>query len=334
VDIYRLLDPDGVPEQAAARFLASEPFARHVAQRQDRAAFAPPGTSPLARDPARAPANARPSRAGPGWLPQLFWLTLRYLAVLKGDRVALAVLFAAAPVSAVMLSGTLPVDIFELSRDDGGNARQALSLLFMLITSSILLGGFVASRSIAEEGAIYARERLVNLQIAPYVLSKAAVLGLFSVVQTAALVFITAGRIEIPGGNDALRDIYLVVLAVNLISVAAGLFASAVARNGLQATLMIVIFLMVQLAIAGGIVPLKGMDAVARAMSMLTPGRWALSLLGRIADINARMDAQFPKNNFVDQFTVEPSTCWAALGGIFVGLMALAVIALKRRDVR
>ena len=74
--------------------------------------------------------------------------------------------------------------------------------------------------------------------------------------------------------------------------------------NGLQATLMIIMYMIVQLAIAGGIVPIGGMDDVAQAMSRLTPGRWALSLLGMIVDINARIDAQMPKNTFADQFTV------------------------------
>ena len=259
---------------------------------------------------------------------------MRYLFVLKGDRIALAVLLAAAPVTAVMLSGTLPEEIFALSRDDGGNARQALSMLFMLITSSILLGGFVSSRSIAEEGPIYARERLVNLKIAPYLLSKALVLGIFSVIQSACLVYIIAEKIDIPGGQEALRDIYLVVLASNLIAVAAGLMVSAIATNGLQATLLIIVYMMVQLAIAGGIVPIKGMDDVARAISYLTPGRWALSLLGMIVDINARIDAQMPKNTFVDQFTVERATCWYYLGGLFVAFLLLAVVGLKRRDPR
>ncbi|MGE3273402.1 MAG: hypothetical protein AB7P40_32005, partial [Chloroflexota bacterium] len=68
--------------------------------------------------------------------------------------------------------------------------------------------------------------------------------------------------------------------------------------------------------------------------SMLTPARWALSLLGRTVDINARIDAQLPKNHFTDQFTVEPTTCWLALGGLFLAFMVLAVIGLKRRDVR
>jgi ABC-type multidrug transport system ATPase subunit len=327
VQIYRRLEPDGAAEQAAARFAASEPFERYVAQRLDASA--------ASHGDAQEPGRGRARRARePGWLRQLFWLTVRYLSVLREDRIALAVLLAAAPITAVMLSGTLPKEIFSLTTAEGGNARQALSLLFMLITSSILLGGFVASRSIAEEGPIYARERLVNLKIAPYLLSKALVLSLFSVIQSACLVFIIAGRIDIPGGSEALRDIFVVVLATNVIAVAAGLMASAVASNGLQATLIIIVFMMVQLAIAGGIVPLRGMDDIAQTMSLFTPGRWALSLLGMIVDINARIDAQLPKNTFAEQFTVERSTCWLAMAGLFVASLLIAVMGLKRRDPR
>jgi energy-coupling factor transporter ATP-binding protein EcfA2 len=327
VAIYTLLDPDGAAERAAARFVGSEPHRRHVAQRLGQG---PPSAPPPGQPPERGLGRA----GGPGWLHQLFWLTLRYLFVLRGDRVALGVLFAAAPISAITLGGSLPRDIFALTTADGGNSRQALSLLFMLITSSILLAGFVASRSIAEEGAIYARERLVNLQIVPYLLSKALVLGLFAAYQAACLVYIMTGKIDIPGGAESLRDMNLVILAVSLISVAVGLMASAVASNGLQATLIVIIFLMIQLALAGGIVPIKGMDDIAQTLSLLTPGRWALSLLGMIVDINARIDAQVPQNNYADQFTVDRETCWLALGGLFVAFMVVAFVGLKRRDTR
>ena len=50
--------------------------------------------------------------------------------------------------------------------------------------------------------------------------------------------------------------------------------------NGLQATLMVIIFMMTQMAVAGGIVPIDGMDDVAQGLSMFMPARWALSLLG------------------------------------------------------
>ena len=72
-----MLEADGAAEQAATQFRTSEPYERHIAQRLDASAHN--GTTVEA-------GNRRASRGGePGWLGQLFWLTVRYLFVLKGD---------------------------------------------------------------------------------------------------------------------------------------------------------------------------------------------------------------------------------------------------------
>ncbi|MCC7372431.1 MAG: ABC transporter permease, partial [Chloroflexi bacterium] len=336
VDIYRLLDPDGVPEQAAARFLASEPFARHVAQRQDRAAFAPPDTSPLARDPARAPANARPSRAGPGWLPQLFWLTLRYLAVLKGDRVALGMLLAAAPLIGLVMGSTFDKHPFDRTLENG-DISQAISLIYVVAATAIFLGSFVAARSIAEESAIYARERLVNLALIPYVCSKVVALGLFAVFQSAALVLAVALRLDIPGGGRMLLDWFGVILVTSIVSLGMGLAVSAMSTNTLRAMLLHSLAINPQLVMSGALVPLKQTDEGARAVADMTIGRWTVSFLGYLNDVNGIFLDQFGPavaNDYAEQFDLDPNKVLARYGAMFLVFLIVTLIALKRRDVR
>lgn len=65
---------------------------------------------------------------------------------------------------------------FQASYQVVGSAQK---LLFMLALAVTLLGMFGAAYEIIKEEAIYQRERMVNLKIPPYLMSKAVVLGLF-----------------------------------------------------------------------------------------------------------------------------------------------------------
>jgi len=47
--------------------------------------------------------------------------------------------------------------------------------LHMMTASAIWLGASNAAREITKEAAIYARERLVNLNVFPYIMSKVVV---------------------------------------------------------------------------------------------------------------------------------------------------------------
>ena len=59
--------------------------------------------------------------------------------------------------------------------------------MFMLALAANLLGIFAGAYEIIKEDAIYRRERMVNLRIVPYLLSKVAVLGCFALMQCALI---------------------------------------------------------------------------------------------------------------------------------------------------
>jgi hypothetical protein len=62
--------------------------------------------------------------------------------------------------------------------------------------------------------------------------------------------------------------------------------------------------------------------------------RWAVSLLGYTIDLNERLNAQLPKNDFAPQFDIDPDRYWLILGGLFVAFIVAAILALKSKDVR
>ena len=326
-EIYRLLEDDTAIANWKAAFRQSDLYQRNITQRLEGQSLAGIG--------------ARRNQAAQGssssiwdWPSQMFWLARRYFQILGRDKVALAVLLAAAPIIALTMTQTFTADLFKMTFEEGGDARTAIALLFMLATSSIFLGGFVAARSIAEETAIYGRERLINLALFPYVASKVLVLGVFSVVQSALLIAIVAQKVDFPGGNETVLKVGAILILTNLIAVGMGLLVSGLCANGLQATLIIVILLIPQLTLAGAIVPLSQISEGAQYVADTMISRWAISLLGYTTEMNARLDAQAPQNFFKDQFDIDPKRYLMIMGGLFLAFFIGTLAALKLRDTR
>lgn len=324
--IYQLLDPEGSPQTYGQKLLQSELFSRNVRQRLQGVSDAS-GRAPAGQ------AGGVKQRRGAGWLQQLVWLSVRFFRILLRDPVALGVLMAAAPLIGWVMTQTFDENTFAMTLEEGGNAREAISLLFFMATASLFLGGFVASRAIAEERAVFRRERLVDLGLFPYVLSKVCVLGLFSVIQSALLLGIVALGVDFPGEGEVLLQTFGILVLTNLVAVGMGLAVSSVAANGLQATLILIVLIIPQLLLGGSVVPLSRVKDVARIMADAMINRWSISLLGYVTDLNARLDAQARVNDFQDQFDIEPVTHLLILGGLLVVFVVASVVALKSKDV-
>ena len=325
-EIYNILDPAGSPQAYAEKLQQSEVYDRNIRQRLEARPPAPGGSS--------EPRDAVKKRRGANWLGQMIWLAMRYLRILTKDPISLSVLLTASPMMAWVMTKTFSEDTFALTFEEGGKASEGLALLFFMATATLFLGGFVASRSIAEERAVFMRERLVNLGLVPYVLSKVCVLGLFSVIQAASLALVISSSIDFPGGDDTLLTVGAILFMTNLVAVAMGLVISSLAANGLQATLILVVLLIPQLVLGGSVVPLNRVEEPARSMSYGMINRWSLSLLGETMNINERLNNQLPKNDFAEQFDIDPERYWLILGGLFVGFVVAAMLVLKSKDVR
>ena len=69
----------------------------------------------------------------------------------------------------------------------------------------------------------------------------------------------------------------------------------------------------------------------------MTIGRWGVSFLGYINDVNGIFDAQFgalATNDYADQFDLEPRKVIAIFLGMFLFFLVCTLLALKRRDAR
>ncbi len=243
-------------------------------------------------------------------------LTQRYLDLIRRDGVSLVILLAVMPLIGFLLlimanrydiTGSpaheiaaevqQKIDTAWLNEDDPTNdndqfdgtyqvAGAAQTLLFMLALAANLLGVFGASYEIVKEDAIYRRERMVNLSLAPYLLSKTAVLAAFAAIQCVLLLWVVQRKVEYPQDGvllGAFGEMYVTLLLVSLAGITLGLLLSAVVRNQNTVIYLMLLVLFVQILFAGAIFKLPG---AAAPISYLTPTRWALEALGSTVDMN------------------------------------------------
>jgi len=107
---------------------------------------------------------------------QYKWLSKRYFKIKTNDKVNSLVMLLQSPIIAVLICL-----IFK-------NITPAV--LFITALSAIWFGTNNAAREIVSEVSIFKRERMFNMDIGPYVLSKITVLAFFSVIQSAIFILI------------------------------------------------------------------------------------------------------------------------------------------------
>jgi ABC-type multidrug transport system ATPase subunit/pSer/pThr/pTyr-binding forkhead associated (FHA) protein len=264
VNLYaRLKERPAAEWQEAYR--ASDGYRRRVAEplagAAPRAAAAPPGPGGAARSPA---ASAR----------QLAILARRYLATLTRDARNALMLVGQAP----LVAGLIGLSLL-YGAGDVAYAKPKNTLLLLLSLSAVWFGCSNAAREIVKERAIYLRERLVNLRILPYVLSKLLVLGGIAAVQCVLFLLVLDLWFGIPGRPELL---FLSMLLVSGVGILLGLALSALAASADRAMTLLPLLLIPQVLFT---FPAVQMDMggpaglVARAM----PTWWGFDLLRRVA---------------------------------------------------
>jgi hypothetical protein len=269
----------------AAHYRQSSFYQNYIANRQ---------TGEVARP--IAPAGAGPRR-GLGELWQQFGvLARRYLRLIRHDNLSLGVLLAVMPVIGLFLLlishgaalvGNTPDEITAILAADGiyTIVNQAQTLLFMLALAANLLGVFAASYEIIKEEAIYRRERMVSLKIAPYFMSKFMVLGGFMALQALLLLLVISLKVDLPRSGALLwapLEYYFTLVFTALASVALGLFISALVSSRDMVIYMVLLALFGQIVFSGAIFELSPLT---QPLSFLTITRWSLEALGATTDM-------------------------------------------------
>ena len=147
----------------------------------------------------------------------------------------------------------------------------------MIAISAIWLGAQNAAREIVSEQAIYKRERMFNLKILPYILSKISVLSFFSIIQSTIfiliLLFYYSGSETIVNLNEPF-SLFLWMIFLSISSTFLGLLLSSMVKTSERAMTILPLILLPQIMLAGIISKIS--SGVVEFISYFTLSRWGV----------------------------------------------------------
>jgi ABC-type multidrug transport system ATPase subunit/pSer/pThr/pTyr-binding forkhead associated (FHA) protein len=162
-----------------------------------------------------------------------------------------------------------PSNVFE----NLATTQDHTGAIFFLVVSAIWFGTSNAAREIVRERSIYLRERMVNLGLFNYVMSKFALLALFCVVQCAMLLSIVFFALKFNGGLTAFAQQLAALIATSICAVALGLLLSTAVASSEAAMALTPIALIPQVVLGGLMVPATTIGALGNIMYGI-PARW------------------------------------------------------------
>lgn len=247
------------------------------------------GTEPAAR--------GVPGRPNVALVSQLMLLISRYWKVKVRDRAGAAILFLQAPIIGFMLlfvfgnqRTSVPFwclgALQELSKRQGQGTTSSTDLLaqmlptmdhsaalFFVVVSCVWFGTSNSAREIVTERAIYLRERMVNLSLFNYVLSKFIPLALICVIQCTMLLGIVFFGLGFHGGIVAFLGELAVLVALAMNATALGLLLSTVVSSAEAAMSLTPIALIPQIVLGGLMVPMTT-NTWLKPLMFAMPARW------------------------------------------------------------
>jgi hypothetical protein len=137
-----------------------------------------------------------------------------------------------------------------------GNFNSMIITMITLTNTTILVGGLAFMRELVKERDIYKRERMVNLRLSSYILSKIWIALLLAVYQTACYTAIRYLAFDVPGGSEEMLFFFITVFLLIVAGTMMGFFASALAPNANSAPLLLIMFIIPQMVLSGALVPL------------------------------------------------------------------------------
>jgi ABC-type multidrug transport system ATPase subunit/pSer/pThr/pTyr-binding forkhead associated (FHA) protein len=284
------------------------------------------------------PAVRRDGAAAPpvGWRSQLRQariLAARHATLVAADR-GYVLFLLMLPALLATLALVVPGGSGLRSASPGapGEAGQVLVLLFV---GAAFAGGAIAAREVVGERAIVIRERAAGLRPGAYALAKLAVFAMLCAAQSTLLIAGLAlvkpmpahGVLSVASRPELAVAVWCTALASSQLS----LLCSALARSAEQVMPLLVVTVMTQLVLCGGLIPVTGRPVVSQ-LSWLAPSRWGYAAGAATADLRA-ISPVAP----ADRFWAHATPWWLlAVGvligmtGVFAGLVAISIRRLNR----
>jgi ABC-type multidrug transport system ATPase subunit/pSer/pThr/pTyr-binding forkhead associated (FHA) protein len=255
----------------------------------------------------QASAHATPERQMPTihfglgkLIRQFLVLSQRSLSVLLSDPVTLLLMLLLLP-----LTGTLQLIIGSREVLTGNpailadpiNAAKTLlenyapyaktnTFVFVMGLEAVLTGLFVPSNDLVKERNIFLRERMVNLKVLPYLLSKAAIYTIFVIIQVVLYLLILSFGVNFPQNGlyfPGVIELFITLFLTMMAGITFGFILSAISRNTEMAIYLLTMMLFFQFFFAGTVFDLRGNTF--EPLSYLSTTRWSLTALGVTIDM-------------------------------------------------
>ena len=259
-NIYTLLDqPDlGSGPDWAKRYKSDAAYKKYIAEPLSGRALTEEKTS-------SAPVKRKQASA----IRQFFILSDRNIKIMTRDKFSLILLILVASLMAsldfVLASGVgrSPTSF------SSGTFNEMITTLISITNTSVLVGGLAMMRELVKERDIYKRERMVNLQLSSYILSKVWIAFVLAIYQAACFTVLRYLAFNMPGGTEELTFFFITEFLLVLSGTMVGLFCSALAPNANAAPLLLILFVIPQMVLSGALVQLP------ETATAIAPMRWA-----------------------------------------------------------
>ncbi|MEP6922838.1 MAG: FHA domain-containing protein [Pyrinomonadaceae bacterium] len=254
-----------VAESWKQKFLKTEQFRRNV--------YEPLSQLEKTQETTKRPHKRRLGIFGS--VRQTVTLTKRYAAVLAKDKLNLMILLLQAPIIAIMTALIL-------------GAKQPRDFIyFVLSLVAVWFGTSVSAREIVRERPVCKRERMVNLGLLPYLMSKLIVLGFIVALQCLLLfvplkLFSIVGLSPMPGIFGGLPQLFVMFLTAS-VGIALGLLISALVKTSEMATSLVPLILIPQILFSGLVGVPHGISKVA---SLTMPAAWSFDSMKRYSGLD------------------------------------------------
>jgi ABC transport system ATP-binding/permease protein len=254
-------------------------------------------------------------------------LCRRHGRLILADR-GYAAFLAALPVLLGVLALAVP-GTAGLRNGNAVEAVEAAQILVLVFVGAAFMGGAAGAREVIGERDIVLRERAAGVSPLAYSAAKAVVFAGVSALQAVLLVAVLVAVKPGPVAGAALAhptvELTFAVWATAFASCLLGLLGSALVRSAEQAMPVLVVTVMAQLVLCGGMVPVTG-RVVLSQLSWLFPGRWGYAAGAATVDLTGT-GGDLP----ADRLWTHDAWSWSLSTGVLLAMVLALTLLLSVR---
>lgn len=305
-DIFAVIKDD--PEAAFQRYLEQNP-------------------KEVEEPPVQRTSTVASKRVGTPWISQFFTLCKRQLSLILADFGYLAFLLIL-PVIVGLLVLVVPGE-GGLGPASNSTPAEPSQLIAMLVIGSAFMGASISIRDLVGERPIFLRERAVGLPVSAYLGSKLLIFGTLAAFMAGMLTYVTllAKKAPIQSVFFSAPDVelFIALMLTALASMATGLLLSALVTSSEQVMPLFVVFLMAQLVLNGGLLPISG-EGLIYGLATVVIARWGFAMSAssmNLAAISPSLDE--------DPLWIHDLLTWSTSAAMLIGTVIVLVTLTRLR---